>query len=35
MVAEGVVVLRVTVCAEEYVPAPGLKEGAVADAEMV
>jgi len=35
MVAEGVVVLMVTTCAEEYDPAAGLKVGAVTAGETV
>jgi hypothetical protein len=35
MVAEGVDVLMVTVCAEEYVPAAGLKDGVAAGEAMV
>jgi hypothetical protein len=35
MVVDGVVVLMVTVCAEVYVPAAGLKVGAAVGGEMV
>jgi hypothetical protein len=35
MVADGVVVAMVTVCAERYVPPPGLKTGADAGGVMV
>jgi hypothetical protein len=35
MVADGAVVLMVTVCAEEYVPAAGLKAGVAVGRVMV